>query len=1056
MARAALGRLMDENGDVGGSDLRGRPTMTADVEEGMVQPGHPAQFSKGGRRLFPLPHFACPSDKTGSRSVKRRRERIQNLYRDCNVAIDSLNWLADEGAAVGGGLPSDMQLQAMRRVEGLVFSQVPSGPLPTPEGSLRAILHGGSPYDFKTDNETLASYQPELVSIPDSIHGCPKLVDILDGNDRLYLEENSELMLRPAHEVCEDSLIQPYWDTKLRYNRKCYNQLVGRLADIGFFTYTLHPACMVGVFFVYKSNRTKLRLIADARRSNAYFKEAPGVSLMTGEGMGRTEVQLEDNLWWNDDLAKGFSSFIGLSDVKDCFHRMRVPQWLSRYFAWEAVPAKVLNLQGTMLEGVRLEPLTPVYPCAGSLCQGFAWSLYFAQKANETLCRGVNLLREASLANDRAGPVILKVGRDVEQQCHFYVYVDNLGVIDTDGGRVTKAMEELQRSFNSLGLILHKSEVTSGYVEALGCVLEGDRMRTRVNPNRLWKMFQAIAGLMRRGRCVGRVLEILIGHLTFCGLVRRPSLCVFHTVYKFIHRHYGEVAPLWESVREELQAFQGLLFMLVQDWWRPWNRLVSSSDASLTGYGICHSWWEQRIVAKCGRLLERTRFKRMGGHSAREEALTAAGFRREGQRWEPVSSVAAKSLEEAGWEVDKSFEEVPARLLKREVWAPKLWGTWRFNDGILILEALAVLKSVKKIALTRFGHDIRQLHLSDNMSVVLSIERSRSKIFKLLRVIRRISAYLFSRNIHLAIRWIPSELNVADEPSRIEDSEQSKLLVDLIVDSELPVDKSRGKSDLKHAPKTHPHTFVEQPDKQCSSSFNTAGSATAEACENIGGRELSRDPGIAFEERPSARSRHTISDGSSPERLQNQSPSTPGLGAGVEEDARADEDCGRLRRGSWERKYFIRMGGRQKGGKSRTLRNKPRRQLQTLVDRGMEGSRHHLSVLEEAAVSKRARENYQKYLLDLFSFLPQRVIETAADDKIDSQLVEYFNLRYNGGEGSHVGDYILAALMDRFPSFSKYGHRKIPRSWRALSGWRKLCPARSRLAYPLQVWCGIS
>ena len=78
MARAALGRLMDKSGDVGGSDLRGRPTMTTDVEEGMVQPGHPAQFSKGGRRLFPLPHFACPSDKTGSRSVKRRRERIQN------------------------------------------------------------------------------------------------------------------------------------------------------------------------------------------------------------------------------------------------------------------------------------------------------------------------------------------------------------------------------------------------------------------------------------------------------------------------------------------------------------------------------------------------------------------------------------------------------------------------------------------------------------------------------------------------------------------------------------------------------------------------------------------------------------------------------------------------------------------------------------------------------------------------------------------------------------------------------------------------------------------
>ena len=275
---------------------------------------------------------------------------------------------------------------------------------------------------------------------------------------------------------------------------------------------------------------------------------------------------------------------------------------------------------------------------------------------------------------------------------------------------------------------------------------------------------------------------ILIGHLTFCGLVRRPSFCVFHTVYKFIHRHYGDGGgrPCGSGSEMNFKLFRG--FYSVQDWWRPWNRLVSSSDASLSGDGICHSWWEQRIVAKCGRLLERNRFRRIGGHSAREEALTAAGCRREGQRWVPVSHVAAKKLEEAGWEVDGSFEEVPARLL-REVWAAKLWGTWRFSDGILILEAFAVLKSVKKIALTRFGHGIRQLHLSDNMSVVLSIERSRSKNFKLLKVIRRIAAYPFSRNIHLAIRWIPSELNVADEPSRIEETEQSKLLVDLIVDS---------------------------------------------------------------------------------------------------------------------------------------------------------------------------------------------------------------------------------------------------------------------------------
>ena len=40
-------------------------------------------------------------------------------------------------------------------------------------------------------------------------------------------------------------------------------------------------------------------------------------------------------------------------------------------------------------------------------------------------------------------------------------------------------------------------------------------------------------------------------------------------------------------------------------------------------------------------------------------------------------------------------------------------------------------KSVQRLALTRYGHDLRHLHLCDNLGVVLSIERCRSKNLKL-------------------------------------------------------------------------------------------------------------------------------------------------------------------------------------------------------------------------------------------------------------------------------------------------------------------------------------
>ena len=40
--------------------------------------------------------------------------------------------------------------------------------------------------------------------------------------------------------------IEPYWDPKLRHNKKAYNELVKRLHGIHYFKYTTQPACKVG------------------------------------------------------------------------------------------------------------------------------------------------------------------------------------------------------------------------------------------------------------------------------------------------------------------------------------------------------------------------------------------------------------------------------------------------------------------------------------------------------------------------------------------------------------------------------------------------------------------------------------------------------------------------------------------------------------------------------------------------------------------------------------------------------------------------------------------
>ena len=96
-------------------------------------------------------------------------------------------------------------------------------------------------------------------------------------------------------------------------------------------------------------------------------------------------------------------------------------------------------------------------------------------------------------------------------------------------------------------------------------------------------------------------------------------------------------------------------------------------------------------------------------------------------------------------------------------------GTWHHAEGIFELESLALLKSLVRIAKGRFGRDTRQLLLVDNMAVALAFSRARSRNTRVLRIIRKFNAWCLGRNIAASIRWIPSELNSADAPSRYAD-----------------------------------------------------------------------------------------------------------------------------------------------------------------------------------------------------------------------------------------------------------------------------------------------
>ena len=241
-----------------------------------------------------------------------------------------------------------------------------------------------------------------------------------------------------------------------------------------------------------------------------------------------------------------------------------------------------------------------------------------------------------------------------EQSARHYIYVDNLGALSTQQAVAQSALQELDLHFSKLGLLLHPGEISVGQTKALGTILDGTRKCSRITPERFHRVRQAIRGLLRRSKVSGKTLEIVLGHATFCALNNRMLLPVFHSAYKFVQSCYFSPSALWPSVRQELQCFAGLMIFLRADWWLPWNDLVCCSDASTTGFGVCTAKWSKTDVAAVGRVSERSRFKRIGGHSARESSLTSAGFVRDELTglWKSGAIDGEEYIKLSGWSLD--------------------------------------------------------------------------------------------------------------------------------------------------------------------------------------------------------------------------------------------------------------------------------------------------------------------------------------------------------------------------------------------------------------------
>ena len=246
-------------------------------------------------------------------------------------------------------------------------------------------------------------------------------------------------------------------------------------------------------------------------------------------------------------------------------------------------------------------------------------------------------------------------------------------------------------------------------------------------------------------------------------VLNRAGISFFQSLYDFAGREFKR-KMLWEGAVRERKVFSGVLPLLVSDMRTRWSSTVTCTDASPSSFGICERTMGVETIRTAGQWRERWRFKPsvLKDWKPRERALGLDPFKDY-----PRTARLDPSAHECSDEYvrNEEFEEVP--VLDPFDWKVVLAWQWKFkNEHITLKEGRCLTLAVRRLSRSSEHRGKRLLVLVDNLALAFGMGKGRSCNHGMLRLNQKIGALLLACNIDLRVRWIPSEWNVSDGPSR--------------------------------------------------------------------------------------------------------------------------------------------------------------------------------------------------------------------------------------------------------------------------------------------------
>ncbi|CAK0837444.1 unnamed protein product, partial [Prorocentrum cordatum] len=513
--------------------------------------------------------------------------------------------------------------------------------------------------------------------------------------------------------------------------RYCDSECAGNIAPFGSATVSLPSRDLHGVdiYNVLPSDASR-----KLKRTNIRFDIPDSIQLATGDSLSRLECASDQTI------------FSASFDIKDYFHELRIDEELSQYFALPAVRASAVGVGS--INGVKVGPSELIYPALQSLPMGFSWAMWAAQLVHEELLRRAGL-PPARLLRDGTPPPSFE-GGPVQ-----LAYVGNFGVFGCDKAEVEAARRQALEGIRQAGFHVHEIEQVSASLDIVGVHLDGDKKVVRLSSARAWRLYAGLHALVRRGRCTGREMRAVLGHLCFAFLLRRPCLSCIAASFAFAEAAGGEPKNLWPSVKRELLIAAAILPLVYADLGAGWLDQVVATDACDTGLGVCAAEWDSQDIRITGSYDERWRFKKDPLRKHREVAL--AGCDHADPPIDRDGNLVA-GVSEGAWLAIGNFPDVAPISVRGSKWAVVAKRPCGSHEGAIhVKEARGAKLGLKHVVRCGRWRHSKVLMLVDNMSLALAMQKGRCRDPALLGQLRQMAALQLATGLRVQCRWIPSE-----------------------------------------------------------------------------------------------------------------------------------------------------------------------------------------------------------------------------------------------------------------------------------------------------------